>query len=152
MYVITENLIEAIEARLAKSDLRTAELTEKKQAMNAAYEAAKDKAAEALARGLDIKSVDRYHLDELNITVTPALKADARDIRELLAVYYTLKRNYDEMSWQVRREQLSNGQKAELRAFLIKAKDQEAERPGKSINAPKAVVEVLDSAILNKGE
>lgn len=151
MYVITENLIEAIEARLAKADLRTAELGEKKQATNEAYEAAKSKALEGLARGLDIKSLDRYHADELHITVTPALGADATAIRELLSVYYVLKRAYDELAWQIRREQLSNGQKAELRAFLIKAKDQEAERPGKSISAPKSVVEVLDEAILNKG-
>jgi hypothetical protein len=152
VYVITANIIEAIDARLAQADVRTSELGDKKQAMNTAYDAAKNKAVESLARGLEIKSMDKYYADEIQISVVPALKADTREVRELLSVYYRLKRDFDELAWQVRREQLSNGQKAELRAFRIKAVDQEAERPGKSINAPKSVVEVLDAAILNKGE
>lgn len=150
MYVITANLIEAIGDRLNKSDVRSEELGVLKEAMNTTLDAAKDKAVESLARGLNIKSLDRYHADEIHITVVPALDADASAIRDLLTAYYAAKRTYDELAWQVRREQLSAGQKAELRAFLIKAKDHEAERPGKTINAPKAVVEVLDPAILNR--
>jgi hypothetical protein len=152
MYVKTSNVIEAIEERLKTRESKLTELNLLKGKVADLSEKVTSKTTEALARGWTLGEVayERYRNDSMTITVTPALNKDAHIILELLRQRHEVECELRNLEWQERRNSLGSREEAELKGFLIRAKDQEAERPGKSINAPQSVIQWLDASILNK--